>query len=283
MPAPNSEQLRSLFGELRSIRFSETEKPGRSENLTDILEIAAVFTGLKPSHLSGHGCRSESLMLTLQQIAPRYGLFTLRTSKCKHFRHREPKYESAIVRWQDLTDEKKASSDGDVLWIYKNPSLADEILSAVGGHTNASHVLGYPDCCVTHHLENGIRVGETYVAALRKAHSVPTIEEVIGLMEADVPVEVTFAGIDMTDKESHLRFPYVQFDACRRCLSKPDSPAARINKQMRDLAFLLSKEFARDVWRAHYLEHQIKTAISRNGLCPCGSGKKYKRCCDSGK
>jgi uncharacterized protein YchJ len=282
MPAPNSEQLRSLFDELRSIRFGETEKPSRAENLTDILEIVAVFAGLKPSHLSGHGFRSESLMLTLEQIAPRYGLLTMRTSKCKHFRRRRPNYESAIVRWQDQTDERKASRDGDVLWIYKNPSLTDEILSVVAGHASVSRVLGYPDCCVTHHLENAIRVGESYVAALCKAHSAPTAEEVIRLMEADVSVEVASAEIDMTNEESNLRFPYVQFYVCRRCLTKPDSPAVRINKQMRDLAFLLSKEFAQDVWRAHYLERRAQTEISRNGPCPCGSGKKYKRCCDSG-
>ena len=37
--------------------------------------------------------------------------------------------------------------------------------------------------------------------------------------------------------------------------------------------------FIREDGQWHYLDGEIFTPPSKNGPCPCGSGKKFKRCC----
>ena len=65
----DDDRLRSLYRALRSIPFDPLEKPSPWENLTDVLEILAVWQGIKPAHLSGHGFRSERLLVDLESVA----------------------------------------------------------------------------------------------------------------------------------------------------------------------------------------------------------------------
>ena len=65
----DDDRLRSLYRALRSIHFDPLEKPSPWENLTDVLEILAVWQGIKPAHLSGHGFRSERLLVDLESVA----------------------------------------------------------------------------------------------------------------------------------------------------------------------------------------------------------------------
>ncbi len=116
-------RLHSLFQDLRQLRFHSTDKPSRTENLTDILEIVAVMAGLKPAHLSGQGFRSGALIDALERMAARHGLLSLRTKEIKPYRHRRPRYDPAIYRWETDSEERRRQAGVDVLWIYREASL----------------------------------------------------------------------------------------------------------------------------------------------------------------
>ena len=45
----DDDRLRSLYRALRSIPFDPLEKPSPWENVTDVLEILAVWQGIKPA------------------------------------------------------------------------------------------------------------------------------------------------------------------------------------------------------------------------------------------
>ncbi len=274
-------KLIDLFNDLRRINFNSEEKPSDAENLTDILEIVAVAADIKPTHLNGQGCISLELINNLEKIASRHDLLTLRTKSIKPYMHRKPNYDLEIFEWNqnNLIDRNKWP---DILWIYKDDSLIDLIHNTVSGKINVSKVLGYPDCCVNHYLEVGLHTSELYVDALRRVYNVTKPEEIIELMRKDTDVNVDEIPVEATIKLSGWVLPYVQFNACPKCLKSSDSPSKKINYNMRNLAFQLSESFGCEIWKAKYIEktsdYRLKN-IKRNDPCPCCSGKKYKKCC----
>jgi len=270
--------LRTLFDDLRKVRFSRAEKRSEAENLLDVLEIVAVCAGIKASHLNGAGFRSPSLISDLEALALSHALLTRRTLPPRPVRNRRPNYEPEIVAWQEQHDEAARLAAGDVLWIYHDPALLPQIDSVVAGRQDCSGVLDYPSCCVRHHAEVGIRMGEAYVAALGRSYGTRDPAAIIRLMESDTHVEVGTSAPDHTFVESGARFPYVQFNACPSCISKSDSPAAKVHGRMRELAFSLDRGFAIQIWRSQLAERGIPFP-SRSASCPCGSGEKFKRCC----
>ena len=277
----NVSKLQPLFEYLLKVRFDPAEKPSQGENLTDILEIVAVATGIKLAHLNGQGFRSECLLGTLEEIAKHHGLLTMRTNQIKGYKHRKSKYDDEIYLAQKEMDEHERLNKPDVLWIYKDPSLRIAILDTANGAIHASRVLGYPECCVMHDLETDLCVSELLIEGLKRTYNPQTTDEYIELLKKDVKVEVNESALRLTRKESAIHFPYVQFSACPDCLQLSDTPAAKINRIMRDLAFCLSEPFGREIWKAQYkdFDYALLKCIGRNDPCPCSSGKTYKMCC----
>ena len=119
----DDDEWRSLYRALRSIRFDPLEKPSPWENLTDVLEILAVWQGIKPAHLSGRGFRSERLLVDLESVALQYGLLTLRTPPHWPHWHREPSVDRGFLEWHQQRQRHEASAAGAVLWIYRDALL----------------------------------------------------------------------------------------------------------------------------------------------------------------
>jgi hypothetical protein len=109
--------VRALVDDLRTLRVNRAEKQSEAENLLDVLEIVAVCTGLKASHLNGAGFRSQSLISDLEALASRHALLTRRTRPPRAVRNRRPNYEPEIVAWQEQHDEAARLEAGEVLWI----------------------------------------------------------------------------------------------------------------------------------------------------------------------
>jgi hypothetical protein len=124
-------------------------------------------------------------------------------------------------------------------------------------------------------------VAEGLVSGLRKKFKVNTADEIIALLKRDEGVGLDTDSIRREMERSAVRFPYVQFFACVDCLDAADSPAARVNRAMRDLAFAVSPSFGVDIWRAARDKSGagMGVSVSRNDPCPCGSNKKFKKCC----
>lgn len=278
-----NQNLRQLFQALLDISPDNEGKPDHAENLTDSLEIVATKHGIKPAHLNGQGLRSERILRALECIALQYGLLTLRTNSINPYEIRRPEYEREIYDWQKQEDASKRRATPDILWIYKDPALKDFIHETVDGQIDVSQVLGYPKCCVEYECQSMVQLTELYVNGLKKTYGVSAVSDVIGLIEKDATTSIE--GINPMEemRQSRLLFPYVQFTACPKCLGGTNSSAAQINAKMRDIAFELSDSFGLDIWRTNLQSvwpDRLKN-LGRNDLCPCGGGKKYKKCCQA--
>lgn len=298
----DDDRLRSLYRALRSIHFDPFEKPSPWENLTDVLEILAVWQGIKPAHLSGHGFRSERLLVDLESVARQYGLLTLRTPPHRPHWHREPSVERGFLAWHQQRERHEASATGEVLWIYRDALLKTSIGLLLDGSVDETKVLGYPRCCVRARSEISTQLVEALVDGYRRQHGAVTVAELIRCGERDVAVALG-TPIPTTEADSRRRFPFLQFTACADCLGRADSPAAGLNAVMQRLAGAVDTEFARQIRQAARREvtgrqpplrggpfsndaaqsvgrdSQVHRPVRRNGRCPCGSGTKYKRCC----
>ena len=294
----DDDRLRSLYRALRSIHFDPLEKPSPWENLTDVLEILAVWQGIKPAHLSGHGFRSERLLVDLESVARQYGLITLRTRPHWPHWHREPSVERGFLEWYQQRQRHEASAAGEVLWIYRDAWLKTSIGLLLDGSADETKVLGYPGCCVRARSEISTQLIEALVDGYRRQHGAVRVEELIRCGERDVPVALG-TPIPTTEADSRRRFPFLQFTACADCLGRSDSPAAGVNAAMQRLAIAVDAEFAGQIQQAARREATGRQPplsggpfsggvgqsggtdrhLRRNDRCPCGSGTKYKRCC----
>lgn len=272
-------RVRGLFEDLRRLRFDTDGFRPEPVNLGDVLEVIAVAVGLKPAHLNGQAFRSAMLFNDLEHLAARYDFVTLRTKSVRHHYPRMPRYDQAIYRCLNDEREQARQAVPDVLWVYSDPSLGGIILDTVAGDRDVSKVLGYPECCVRSDAEYGTCYSELYIEALGRTHRAKNVEDYIRLLDEDPEVPVDLSRLDNTTGESNKTFPYVQFNACRACINSHGSPAAKINRSMRDLAFSLSEIFGREIWEAQYKIYAPGIKLGRNNLCPCGSRKKFKKCC----
>ena len=275
------ESPQALFRDLRPLAAATPGKPDPHENLTDILEIVGVAAGIRPAHLQGQGQHDEERLAFVERIAHRPGLTTLRTKTLRPYFHRAPRRE--LIEAENVTAPEKQRRGLEVLWVFADARLAAMISEVVAGRTSVSAVLAYPNCCVVQDSEDKITHGEAYIQGLVDTYHPTTSEEIVSLWQQDVNVQIAvdpdagIRGIDATLR----RFPYVQFTACTTCLTEIDSPAARINRRMRDLAFELSPSFGHQIWQARDLliNRGRPIPVGRNNACPCGSGLKFKRCC----
>lgn len=294
----DDDSLQSLYRALRSIPFDPLEKPSPWENLTDVLEILAVWQGIKPAHLSGHGFRSQRLLVDLESVARQYGLLTLRTRPHWPHWHREPGIERGFLEWHQRRQQQEASAAGKVLWIYREAVLKTAIDLLLDGSIDETEVLGYPGCCVRARSEISTQLIEALVDGYRRQHGAVTVADLIRCGEQDVPVKLD-TPIPTTEADSRRRFPFLQLTACADCLGRSDSPAAGVNAAMQRLAIAVDTEFADQIQQAARRESTGRQPplsggpfssgagqsvgtdrhLRRNDRCPCGSGTKYKRCC----
>lgn len=270
-----------LFRTLYALPWDSEDRPSRYENLTDILEIIAVFLRLKPSYLYGQGFHNEALIPIIERIASRFGLMTVRTLGVRSYQHREPNFDPAIKQW-DLEDQDRKRSEGkNILWVYRDPSVLSLIQETIEGRISCAQALGYPECCTTDYYERGMKEWERLIEGYKRTYNASSPEEVIALLKQDAAVAIEMDPGHSQMRQSSKLFPYVQFEACPQCLQNRDSEAARINLAMRDLAFSISPVFGREIWQACYTDYGVMNVsrIPRNQLCPCGGGKKFKNCC----
>jgi hypothetical protein len=271
--------LRELLSDLRSLPFGLPDKPDPWQNLTDMLELLAVAAGTKPAHLQGQGFRSEAVIHGLEAVAPRYGLCCLRTPALRNYRHRHPDYDPKIIVWEDRRTAAEQALAPGLLWVYADRELEAAIREAVSGVRSVAAILGYPDCCTLRNSEVQIAIAEAYVRRLFEQYRISTSEECIRLQENNAPVDALLPPD--VGEDTLWRFPYTQVRACADCLRDAASPAARVNRRMRDLAFDVNPSFGKAIWRAR---DRVATkgrtrALGRNDPCSCGSGGKYKKCC----
>ena len=273
----------SLFSKLLAVSQESKERPDKAENLTDVLEILAVFDGLRPVHTSGgQHFHSESLCTNLEGIVCEFGLTSLRTLVIEPFNHHSPRIPKEVWTAFDEANARDRHQQPKPLWIYRDPAAADRIQRAVDGKMSRSETLGYPKCCVQHESKVMARMLEQFIQGLERKFKTQTQAELIRLLDEDAsPDEIDMSWLAPEVQASYRLYPYVKFRACPECLKKKDSPAAKINRQMRDLAFSLSPAFSRDIWHSRYqnLSKDRTVQVSKSDPCPCGSEEKYKRCC----
>jgi hypothetical protein len=273
----------ALFGELQPLAQVTEGKPDPHENLTDLLELMAVAEGGRPAHLQGQGQRDADRISWVQRIAARHGLRTMTTKPVLPFRHRPPSIAQVIIDMDRDTDLRRQQEGHDVLWVFSDERVGAEIPEIVAGRAPISRALGYPDCCVIDDAERKLLIQEAYVRGIIDTFHPATDEETARLWKDDVtvPIAVDPDGDIPLIRDSLRKYPYGQLIACRACLRDiAGSPAARLNREMRNLAFDLSPIFGRRIWETRDLVvNKRPVAYGRNDLCPCGSGAKYKRCC----
>ncbi len=295
-------RILALYQDLRRVNFDPQEKPSLSENLTDILEILAVAQGIKPSHLNGHGLRSERLLRDLEPVACRHGLLTCRTRPHAPYWHRPPNIDAEYLAWQTDVQKRQAASSPDVLWVYQDPAIEASIERLVAGNGEEAETFGYPSCCVNARADIAARMMELLVAAYKTQHGAKSVQDLIRSSEQDLGVTID-QPIHLLDDESKQKFPFVQFTACDSCIDRVNSPAAQLNSLFHQLAREVDELFAKQIERAVAeplaiarpnqalqaraaepleclppLDLKPTYRVGRNDPCPCGSGLKFKKC-----
>jgi hypothetical protein len=275
--------MERLFHDLKPIAVTTGGKPDPHENLTDILEIVAVSLGHRRAHLQGQGQNDPQRLDFLEAIGRKHGLTTIRTRTLIPYFHRPRNYDARIVGFEDANNLRKQREGPEVLWMCVDQGSADRIPDVVAGRTGVSTLLGYPTCCERHSSEQNLIVAEAYVQGIIDTFHPPNADEIVRLWQRDVQVQIAIdPDADILHISRSLRaFPYVQFTACAQCRAATESPASRVNDQMRDLAFQLSPAFGSRIWRTRDLvvNKGRPIPVGRNDRCPCGRGAKFKKCC----
>ena len=238
-----SHQRRKLLDRLLLVARVDDEKNCSWELLTDCLEIVAVAEGLKPSHLQGHGMRSQPITDGLRGVATLHHLETLETRPLAISRPRPGRQDFEILMTRHER-EVATSNDESVLWIFKNPELPVAIRRATETPGGVAAVLGYPACCIMEYDERLLDAEEEFMRRLREEHGAASREDFERLIEADVVVQCDALDADMGQAlATRVVFPFVQFTACQACTRSCHSEAARMNSQMKSLAMRLGRGF----------------------------------------
>jgi hypothetical protein len=232
----------ALFRELRALRFG-AGKPDPHENLLDVLEVVAVFAGLKPAHLQGQGQYDEGTSIALAETAARHGLLVQRSQGFGEWR---PRAYGGDLQFQAWMDGPERNGEWEVLWIYREPPLSNVIGEVVKGLRRPGEALGYPECCERAYAERALRVLEALENGYRNEHGARSTEDLIECALQDRPVAVD------EDPDAGLAaliqaHPYVQFIACDACTKSRGSPAHKQNNAMRILARDLDPSFAKAI------------------------------------
>ncbi|MGD8877445.1 MAG: SEC-C metal-binding domain-containing protein, partial [Syntrophobacterales bacterium] len=84
----------------------------------------------------------------------------------------------------------------------------------------------------------------------------------------------------MTDTENQEKSDKEIMDAIREVMEggNPEEIAQKVGMQPEQLV-ALSDSFVQQHQQASLLGEAAERKIGRNEPCPCGSGKKYKKCC----
>jgi hypothetical protein len=219
----DDDRLRSLYRALRTIHVDPLEKPSLWENLTDVLEILAVGQGIKPAHLSGHGFRSERLLVELASVAAKHGLWTLRTPPHRPHWHREPRVHRGFLEWHQQRARHAAFAAGEVLWISRDASRKTSIGLLLDGRIDEAEVLGYPSCCVRARSEISRQLVEALVDGYKRQYGAVTVEDLIHCAQRDLAVALDLP-LRTTDEDSRRSFPFIQFIACAECACAGPTP-----------------------------------------------------------
>ena len=175
-----------FFRALSLLAWHSEERESEHENLMDILESVAVLEGLKPAHLNGQGLHSDSLIGELELTARKFGLLTLRTQGLSAYYHRQPSYDPEIFEWERQDSNENRKTGKSVLWIYRNAELSADIHRTVEGSDSCSGVLGYPECCVHHNVEEIIVDQELLINGLMREFGACSSAQIIDLLIRDV-------------------------------------------------------------------------------------------------
>ena len=116
---------------------------------------------------------------------------------------------------------------------------------------------------LSRHAENDPTVNGFLVSAFCDLKAVDTIDTIRAAFDADA-VNLSIAG-DEEDVEIALGLR-----------EKRDTPQPRYDQTFQD-ALARSRWDKDDTWQVQAPRQVAK--IGRNEPCPCGSGKKYKKCC----
>jgi hypothetical protein len=272
-----------LFQDLRPFVVQTEGKPSLHENLLDVLEVVAVAQGLRPAHLQGNGFRDARRLEAFEQIARRHRLATLRTKRVTRRLCRAPEFERELADWITETEAASQQADPDVLWVFRKEGLEQTIARVVVGEARISDALGYPIYCVERKREQFVVLAEAYAQGIKSAYRPTSPEKLVKLWKDSVQVSIAVDVNPLTECSASMGvFPYTQLSACPACKANiTTSPAAIVNRQMRDLAFSLSLEYGQEIWRAR--DSALATGPARqwgrNDPCPCTSGRKFKKCC----
>jgi hypothetical protein len=257
--------LHALLRDLQEMRFAREGKASDLEVLIDYLEVVAVAAGEKPAHLQGQGMRSRSFMHALRSVAAAHGLLVMQTGPLLPRFLRAPNYDPRFFEWERQRDREARAREGQVLWVYRDPSLEPAIKAATEGTTDVSEVLGYPACCVREYFEAGVRMSEATVRGYQTQYGAKDADDFIRLAQENAPVIIP------PEERPHIRhvFSYVQFSACRECAESATSPAAEINWAMKRLASRLSPAFQRAIDKAVKAEVAARQELLvRHGRAP---------------
>ena len=175
----------ALFADLQPLARPTRDKPDPHENITDILEILAVADDQKPAHLQGQGMRDEERLRSIEAIAARHGLRTMRTPSLVPFFGRAPRFDARIFEAQKESHAQTQRTQPDVLWVYSDERLRASILETVAGRASVSGLLGYPECCVTAYAERNILMLEAYIAGISRTHNTDDPDRIIELFRGD--------------------------------------------------------------------------------------------------
>lgn len=250
------DKARTVFASVREVNF---DREGRDphHNLTDPLEIAALVVGLKPAFLGGQSPTDEPLLADLAVVAERLGLLVRRDNgliPVSEFLALKPLPidPAYLLHYLDL-ELKNPKPEDQVLWIYVDPAIGEQIIECERGQRSSADVLGYPQCCVDHFLTLRAKRHTLKLDAYRREYGADSTAEIIRIETMGVgPSLAVRRRIEEVDDqirrelgESIFRFPFIHFTACPACRATPNSPADRLHAQMHDLAYALDESFAK--------------------------------------
>ena len=246
-----------VFRILASVEFNHKKRTDPQQNFMEPLEVVSVAVGLKPSFCAGLSDYHEPFCKNLIKISGNIGLQFARTPtseirvQLKAFAGHNISLQ-LLSRFAELllTKEDKRTQ---LLWLYLDHGLKTRIVDAASGKISLGETLGYPKCCTDAYLQNEADLMETEMEFYSKNFGAKTDDDFIALYKKSAPIEGKFmvklqtVRDEITTRQawSINKHPFVHFISCGRCLDDPNSPAALLNNEMRELAHAMNSTFAR--------------------------------------
>ncbi|MFY9558920.1 MAG: hypothetical protein WAQ52_01680 [Terriglobales bacterium] len=230
---PSLERAREVFERIKPVHFS----PYAYQDLVDRLSVIAVVVGLR--EVAAFGFAEENNRQALETMRTQLAVAGLRTKITRAIRpvrsdiHGPRELLEAFEAQKEV--DYRRNNTGRLLWVGLSLP-ANKIADVVHAKASSGMLLAYPPCCIAADKVGTFRALDQASVDAWLEFSGRNVSEAVRLIKAGKYISLPESAFESNFPASAAKFPFLAHIACTKCLEESESPSARLNRTLRELA-----------------------------------------------